>query len=108
MCKEIGTGEILAMKVLKKQTLKEDDEYENVRMENSVLRKIKHPFLSVGDVHVFCFTMRRICIPFNFGGLLSRTIFINTVKVHFSAHGKLCELVKMGLLKNLRDFYLCV
>ena len=76
MCKEIGTGEILAMKVLKKQLVKEDDDCEAVRIENSVLRKIKHPFLSVGNVHIVCLTMRRICVPFNYSGLLSSTIFI--------------------------------
>ena len=74
MCKEIGTDEILVMKVLKKQRVKKEDECENVRMENSILRKVKHPFLSVGNVHIVCFAMRRICIPFNYGGFLSSMI----------------------------------
>ena len=47
MCKEIGTGEILAMKVMKKQVIIEDDDCECVLAENNVLQKIKHPFLMV-------------------------------------------------------------
>jgi serine/threonine protein kinase len=51
MCKEIDTGEILAMKVLKKQEAIDDNECDQVLSENNVLRKIKHPFLVVGQVH---------------------------------------------------------
>ena len=48
MCKDTSTGEILAMKVLKKKVIIERDEYNEVRTENNVLRKVKHPFLTVG------------------------------------------------------------
>ena len=50
MCKEIHTGEILAMKVLKKQTAIEDDDCDQVLSENNVLQNVKHPFLTVGYV----------------------------------------------------------
>ena len=52
MCKEISTGEILAMKVLKKQKAIEDNECDLVVSENNVLQRVKHPFLTVG--HVAC------------------------------------------------------
>ena len=52
MCKDISTGEILAMKVLKKQVIVEDDDYDGVLTENNVLRKVKHPFLIVS--HAVC------------------------------------------------------
>ena len=48
MCKEISTGEILAMKVLKKEEVIADDDCEAVLAENNVLRRIKHPFVTVG------------------------------------------------------------
>jgi hypothetical protein len=48
MCKEISTGEILAMKVLKKQVTIKEDDCDFVLAENNVLRKVKHPFLTVG------------------------------------------------------------
>ena len=48
MCKEISTGDILAMKVLKKKQVIKDDDCDQVLTENNVLRKIKHPFLLVG------------------------------------------------------------
>ena len=48
MCKEVGTGEILAMKVLKKKVVIKDDDIDAVLTENRVLQKVKHPFLTVG------------------------------------------------------------
>ena len=52
MCKDTNTGEILAMKVLKKEVIIKDDDYDEVLTENNVLRKVKHPFLTVG--HAVC------------------------------------------------------
>jgi hypothetical protein len=48
MCKEISTGEILAMKVLKKQVVIADDDCDSVLAENNALQRVKHPFLTVG------------------------------------------------------------
>ena len=48
MCKEIGTGETLAMKVIKKKDTIENDDCDQVLNENNVLQKTKHPFLMVG------------------------------------------------------------
>ena len=53
MCKEISTGEILAMKVLKKEMITSDIDYDAVLAENNVLRKIKHPFVTVGHAASF-------------------------------------------------------
>ena len=47
MCKEISTGEILALKVVKKQATIANDDCDCVISENNVLQKIKHPFLTV-------------------------------------------------------------
>ena len=54
MCKEIGTGEILAMKVLKKQSIIENNDFDVLFAENNVLQKIKHPFLTVGHTYLSC------------------------------------------------------
>ena len=52
MCKDTSTGEILAMKVLKKEIITKNDDYDAVLTENNVLRKVKHPFLTVS--HAIC------------------------------------------------------
>lgn len=59
MCKEISTGEILAMKVLKKQDVIAYDDCDSVLAENNVLQKVKHPFLTVG--HAACFNEPKSC-----------------------------------------------
>ena len=53
MCKEISTGEILAMKVLKKEIVIAVDDRDGVLAENNVLRKVKHPFVTVGHAISF-------------------------------------------------------
>ena len=52
MCKDVGTGEILALKVLKKKDIIKDDDCGQALTENNVLQKLKHPFLTVG--HAVC------------------------------------------------------
>ena len=63
MCKEISTGEILSMKVQKKQVIIADDFCDGVLTENNVLRKIKHPFLTVSYV--------ALAAPINYYGKLN-------------------------------------
>ena len=53
MCKEISTGEVLSMKVLKKRIVIADDDYDSVLTENNVLRKMKHPFLTVSYMYMY-------------------------------------------------------
>ena len=53
MCKEISTGEVLSMKVLKKRIIIADDDYDSVLTENNVLRKMKHPFLTVSYMYMY-------------------------------------------------------
>ena len=80
------------MKVLKKQRVKKDEECECVCMENSILRKLKHPFLSVGiNVHVqcqvVCFTMRRICIlVFPLGLNSNRVVNITIIEYYYGIY----------------------
>lgn len=61
MCKEVDTGEILALKVLKKKNLIEDDDCDLVFTENNVLRKIKHPFVTVSKSDTVCMHARKLC-----------------------------------------------
>lgn len=60
MCKEVNTGEILAMKVLKKQVAIKNDDVDIVLAENNVLRRVNHPFLTVGRACVLHVSM--VCI----------------------------------------------
>ena len=53
MCKEISTGEVLSMKVLKKRIVIADDDYDSVLTENNVLQKMKHPFLTVSYMYMY-------------------------------------------------------
>ena len=47
MCKENSSGEILALKVLKKKVIIAEDDVESVLSENRILRMSSHPFLTV-------------------------------------------------------------
>lgn len=47
MCKEKSTGEIMAMKILKKDVIVAKDEIAHTLTENRVLQITKHPFLTV-------------------------------------------------------------
>ena len=46
MCREKGSGEILAMKILKKDVIVAKDEIAHTLTENRVLQTTKHPFLT--------------------------------------------------------------
>ena len=47
MCRDKTNGEILAMKILKKDVIVAKDEIAHTLSENRVLQSIKHPFLAV-------------------------------------------------------------
>ena len=47
MCRDKETGEIMAMKILKKDVIVAKDEIAHTLTENRVLQLTKHPFLTV-------------------------------------------------------------
>ena len=47
MCREKSSGEIMAMKILKKDVIVAKDEIAHTLTENRVLQLTKHPFLTV-------------------------------------------------------------
>ena len=47
MCKDKATGEVLAMKILKKDVIVAKDEIAHTLTENRVLQMTTHPFLTV-------------------------------------------------------------
>ena len=47
MCKDKDTGEIMAMKILKKDVIVAKDEISHTLTENRVLQMTTHPFLTV-------------------------------------------------------------
>ena len=49
MCKEKATGEIMAMKILKKDVIVAKDEIAHTLTENRVLQMTNHPFLTVSS-----------------------------------------------------------
>ena len=53
MCKEKATGEVMAMKILKKDVIVAKDEIAHTLTENRVLQMTNHPFLTVSDLHVY-------------------------------------------------------
>lgn len=50
MCKDKSTGEVLAMKILKKDVIVAKDEISHTLTENRVLQMTTHPFLTVGPL----------------------------------------------------------
>ena len=50
MCKEKETGQIMAMKILKKDVIVAKDEIAHTLTENRVLQMTAHPFLTVGHM----------------------------------------------------------
>lgn len=55
-----ATGDVVAIKILKKDYIAMKDEVEHTKTENRVLRKIKHPFL----IELICSfqTADRLCL----------------------------------------------
>lgn len=49
LSREKGTGKLYAMKILKKNLIIQKDEVAHTITENRVLKKTKHPFLTVRD-----------------------------------------------------------
>ena len=49
MCKEKATGDIMAMKILKKDVIVAKDEIAHTLTENRVLQMTNHPFLTVRE-----------------------------------------------------------
>ena len=49
MCKEKATGEVMAMKILKKDVIVAKDEIAHTLTENRVLQMTSHPFLTVSQ-----------------------------------------------------------
>lgn len=47
MCKEKTTGDVMAMKILKKDVIVAKDEISHTLTENRVLQMTTHPFLTV-------------------------------------------------------------
>ena len=47
MCREKATGDIMAMKILKKDVIVAKDEIAHTLTENRVLQMTNHPFLTV-------------------------------------------------------------
>ena len=47
MCKDKATGEVMAMKILKKDVIVAKDEISHTLTENRVLQMTTHPFLTV-------------------------------------------------------------
>ena len=47
LCKEKETGNLYAMKILKKDFIQERDEVDHTMTERKVMKNIKHPFLTV-------------------------------------------------------------
>lgn len=51
LSREKGTGKLYAMKILKKNLIIQKDEVAHTITENRVLKKTKHPFLTVRSAH---------------------------------------------------------
>lgn len=49
MCREKSSGEIMAMKILKKDVIVAKDEISHTLTENRVLQMTTHPFLTVSS-----------------------------------------------------------
>lgn len=54
MCKEKESGQIMAMKILKKDVIVAKDEIAHTLTENRVLQMTAHPFLTVSHFFLFC------------------------------------------------------
>ena len=52
MCKEKASGDIMAMKILKKDVIVAKDEIAHTLTENRVLQMTNHPFLTVTQIYV--------------------------------------------------------
>ena len=52
MCKDKETGDIMAMKILKKDVIVAKDEIAHTLTENRVLQMTNHPFLTVSQTFV--------------------------------------------------------
>ena len=50
MCKDRETGEVMAMKILKKDVIVAKDEIAHTLTENRVLQMTNHPFLTVSVI----------------------------------------------------------
>ena len=70
MCKDKETGDIMAMKILKKDVIVAKDEIAHTLTENRVLQMTNHPFLTVSStihpvIHLtsFFLAVSEILIP---------------------------------------------
>ena len=66
MCKDKATGEILAMKILKKDVIVAKDEIAHTLTENRVLQMTTHPFLTVCDLTLVSQTTSTISLSLSF------------------------------------------
>ena len=70
MCKEKATGEIMAMKILKKDVIVAKDEIAHTLTENRVLQMTNHPFLTVSsrererEREVACIVLMLSCVGY--------------------------------------------
>ena len=59
MCKEKATGDIMAMKILKKDVIVAKDEIAHTLTENRVLQMTNHPFLTVSWTYMYVYMYMR-------------------------------------------------
>ena len=90
MCKDKSTGEIMAMKILKKDVIVAKDEISHTLTENRVLQMTTHPFLTVHTLPLF---------PHH--PALPLTLSLQSLKYSFQTADRLCfvmEYVRGGEL----------
>lgn len=71
LSREKGTGKLYAMKILKKNLIIQKDEVAHTNTENQVLKKTKHPFLTVSCA---CFLNNHIHFSVFQGSTLDKDI----------------------------------
>ena len=99
MCKEKATGDIYAMKILKKDVIVAKDEIAHTLTENRVLQMTNHPFLTVSQCAwcvcvCVCVCVCGVCVCVCEGGALVETLNIEKPFL-------LCEAITLGCLLRL-------
>ena len=90
MCKDKATGEVMAMKILKKDVIVAKDEISHTLTENRVLQMTTHPFLTVRIVSSIFIVILCVC-----------PLCIQSLKYSFQTPDRLCfvmEYVRGGEL----------
>lgn len=82
MCKDKETGDIMAMKILKKDVIVAKDEIAHTLTENRVLQMTNHPFLTVSILVSSFLAPPTFCYP------------LQSLKYSFQTHDRLCFVME--------------